>query len=111
MRLSALPKDCAAHPLPPNPAGLTDFEQAGLDRRKCKHCKHIGAGLDQNRNFWEIAAYWAARIARPPAFHDPFGRSRQMELAVQTPTIPHEERKIAAQRVAAEMFQQQPDWI
>ena len=34
-----------------------------------------------------------------------------MELAVQTPVVPHEERKSTAQRVAAEMYQQQPDWI
>ena len=34
-----------------------------------------------------------------------------MELAVQTPVVPHEERKCTAQRVAAEMYQQQPDWI
>jgi predicted HicB family RNase H-like nuclease len=39
-----------------------------------------------------------------------------MEMAVQAPmnsqaTIPQEERKCTAQRVAAEMFQQQPDWI
>ena len=34
-----------------------------------------------------------------------------MELAVQTPVIPQEERKCTAQRVAAEMYQQQPDWI
>jgi predicted HicB family RNase H-like nuclease len=34
-----------------------------------------------------------------------------MELAVQTPVVPQEERKCTAQRVASEMFQQQPDWI
>jgi predicted HicB family RNase H-like nuclease len=34
-----------------------------------------------------------------------------MELAVQTPVVPHEERKCTAQRVASEMYQQQPDWI
>jgi hypothetical protein len=35
-----------------------------------------------------------------------------MEMAVATP-VPHahEERKQTAQRIAAEMFQQQPDWI
>ena len=35
-----------------------------------------------------------------------------MEMAVAIP-VPqaHEERKQAAQRIAAEMFQQQPDWI
>jgi predicted HicB family RNase H-like nuclease len=39
-----------------------------------------------------------------------------MEMAVQAPVIPQpaipqEERKCTAQRVAAEMYQQQPDWI
>jgi len=34
-----------------------------------------------------------------------------MELAVQTPVVPQEERKCTAQRVASEMFHQQPDWI
>jgi predicted HicB family RNase H-like nuclease len=34
-----------------------------------------------------------------------------MELAVETLTVPHEERKVTAQRIAGEMFQQQPDWI
>ena len=34
-----------------------------------------------------------------------------MELAVATPAVPHEDRKNTAQRIAAEMFQQQPDWI
>lgn len=33
-----------------------------------------------------------------------------METAVATP-VAHEERKHTAQRIAAEMFQQQPDWI
>ena len=33
-----------------------------------------------------------------------------MELAVETPVV-HEDRKHTAQRIAAEMFQQQPDWI
>jgi predicted HicB family RNase H-like nuclease len=34
-----------------------------------------------------------------------------MELAVATPTVPHEERKHTAQRIAAEMFGHQPDWV
>ena len=35
-----------------------------------------------------------------------------MEMAVATPVAhAHEERKQTAQRIAAEMFQQQPDWI
>ncbi|MEX2175124.1 MAG: toxin-antitoxin system HicB family antitoxin [Pirellulaceae bacterium] len=34
-----------------------------------------------------------------------------MEMAVATPAHSHEDRKEAAQRIAAEMFQQQPDWI
>jgi len=33
-----------------------------------------------------------------------------MELAVETPVV-HEDRKHTAQRIAAEMFHQQPDWI
>jgi predicted HicB family RNase H-like nuclease len=33
-----------------------------------------------------------------------------MELAVETP-VTHENREHTAQRIAAEMFQQQPDWI
>jgi len=33
-----------------------------------------------------------------------------MEMAVATP-VAHEERKQTAQRIAAEMFQQTPDWI
>jgi len=33
-----------------------------------------------------------------------------MELAVATP-VHHEERKHTARRIAAEMFQQQPDWV
>jgi predicted HicB family RNase H-like nuclease len=33
-----------------------------------------------------------------------------METAVATPVM-HEDRKQAAQRIAAEMFHQQPDWI
>jgi predicted HicB family RNase H-like nuclease len=34
-----------------------------------------------------------------------------MELAVETPVVGHEDRRVTAQRIAAEMFQQQPDWI
>lgn len=34
-----------------------------------------------------------------------------MELATATPVQSPEDRKEAAQRIAAEMFQQQPDWI
>lgn len=34
-----------------------------------------------------------------------------MELAVETPAVGHEDRRVTAQRIAAEMFQQQPDWI
>ena len=34
-----------------------------------------------------------------------------MELAVQTPVHSQEDRKQTAQRIAAEMFQRQPDWI
>ena len=33
-----------------------------------------------------------------------------MEMAVETPVV-HEDRKHTAQRIAAEMFHQQPDWI
>ena len=33
-----------------------------------------------------------------------------MEMAVATP-VAHEERKQTAQRIASEMFQQQPDWL
>ena len=33
-----------------------------------------------------------------------------MDLAVETP-VTHENREHTAQRIAAEMFQQQPDWI
>jgi predicted HicB family RNase H-like nuclease len=33
-----------------------------------------------------------------------------MEMAVATPTV-HEDRKQTAQRIAAEMFSHQPDWI
>src|SRR5205823_12714480 len=33
-----------------------------------------------------------------------------MELAVETP-VAHEDRKHTAQRIAAEMFHQQPDWV
>jgi predicted HicB family RNase H-like nuclease len=33
-----------------------------------------------------------------------------MELAVETP-VTHENREHTAQRIASEMFQQQPDWI
>src|SRR4029079_9106449 len=39
-----------------------------------------------------------------------FGRSQQMDLAVATP-VAHEDRKHTAQRIANEMFHQQPDWI
>lgn len=34
-----------------------------------------------------------------------------MEMAVATPVQTPEDRKEAAQRIAAEMFQQQPDWV
>jgi predicted HicB family RNase H-like nuclease len=34
-----------------------------------------------------------------------------MDLAVETPVVGHEDRRVTAQRIAAEMFQQQPDWI
>jgi predicted HicB family RNase H-like nuclease len=42
-----------------------------------------------------------------------------MEMAVATPVthvpapihVPHEDRKLTAQRIANEMFHQQPDWI
>jgi predicted HicB family RNase H-like nuclease len=34
-----------------------------------------------------------------------------MEMAVATPVHASEDRKEAAQRIAAEMFQQQPDWV
>lgn len=34
-----------------------------------------------------------------------------MELAVSTPVMPQEDRLQAAHRVAAEMFEQQPDWL
>ena len=38
-----------------------------------------------------------------------------MELAVENPVAGHvhghEDRRVTAQRIAAEMFQQQPDWI
>jgi predicted HicB family RNase H-like nuclease len=34
-----------------------------------------------------------------------------MDMAVVTPLHPHEDRTHTAQRIAAEMFQQQPDWI
>ena len=34
-----------------------------------------------------------------------------MEVAVQTPVHSQEDRKQTAQRIAAEMFQRQPDWI
>jgi predicted HicB family RNase H-like nuclease len=43
-----------------------------------------------------------------------------MEMAVATPTtsvpatipsLPHEDRRVTAQRIANEMFHQQPDWI
>ena len=34
-----------------------------------------------------------------------------MEVAVQTPVYSQEDRKQTAQRIAAEMFQRQPDWI
>jgi hypothetical protein len=34
-----------------------------------------------------------------------------MEMAVATPVHAHEDRLQAAQRIAAEMFQQQPDWV
>src|SRR5262245_30443994 len=46
------------------------------------------------------------------------GRSQQMEMAVANPVspfnpvhVPHEDRKVTAQRIANEMFHQQPDWI
>jgi predicted HicB family RNase H-like nuclease len=34
-----------------------------------------------------------------------------MEMAVATPVQPQEDRTHTAQRIAGEMFQQQPDWI
>jgi len=40
-----------------------------------------------------------------------------MELALESPAaaavvaVPHEDRRHTAQRIASEMFQQQPDWI
>jgi predicted HicB family RNase H-like nuclease len=43
-------------------------------------------------------------------FHVLFGRNQQMEMAVATP-VAHEERKQTAQRIAAEMFSHQPDWV
>src|SRR5687768_7856411 len=34
-----------------------------------------------------------------------------MEMTAPTPVHAHEDRKVAAQRIAHEMYQQHPDWI
>src|SRR5262245_37187599 len=50
-----------------------------------------------------------------PALYDPFWKEPAMELAVASPVnhapLAHEDRKQTAQRVAADMFSHQPDWV
>jgi predicted HicB family RNase H-like nuclease len=110
MRLSELHRNYASTGTRAFCARVTVFEQHWCYRRKCKHCKHIHAALDLTANFWEIAARGGCNERLIPAFKTRLEGANFMEMVVDTP-VDHENRRQTAQRIAAEMFQQQPDWI
>jgi predicted HicB family RNase H-like nuclease len=53
----------------------------------------------------------AVKFLVKPVFSRSHWKEPAMEMAVATPVQPQEDRTHTAQRIAAEMFQQQPDWI